>query len=257
MQTLLRGYPAKNSGMDRKYWRELQALAKSNDLKSTEKITHYILEAQRKEFDIPLIRKYAAQPPQANQANGRANGTRANGPAAAATKAEPFYLTAKDEKEEKNIYQPKDGEVFLLEICKASTQGEADDAPLDLSHKPEDYLVYGRAPGSKFDAKQLTVIAITGLVKHAATLKNLREAHDTKGQVQTALVPQTEVDGKVPEGGKPDVRDSYRRRYLTTRWDQLVPFPTTWNLRFDGVGKGVAPGWDNSQQGHGIADEVN
>ena len=262
MQSLLRGYPVEKDGKPvkvRKDWEQISVLATSGDPKSMEKITHYILEAQRKEFDIPLIRKYV-QPSSSTSghangsAHGLTNGTTngsANGAANGKTvaSAEPFYLTVEDEQAGR-LHTPRDGQVYLLEIRKASTAGEATDAPLDLARSPADYLVYGRRADGALDAKQLTLLALTGLVAHAAQLCELREAHDTKGQIKTALVPAV-----ADESGEGDVRDAYRKRYLTTRWDQLVSYPETWNLRFNGLGEGVAPGRDKSWQGHGQAEE--
>ena len=113
-----------------------------------------------------------------------------------------------------------------------------------IFHKPQEvhlhreqhkYIYYGSAPNSKFTAPKLTILAITGMIKYAAKLRFLRLAHDTAGRLKTAATP-----------------DGWGERYLSPQWDQLLPFPTTWNLRFDGPeeGTGVYDGPDNSKTGN-------
>ena len=74
---------------------------------------------------------------------------------------------------------------------------------------------------------------MTGMLKYLARLRDLRVAHDKLGRLKRA---------KAPHGGE---------NYLSVTWDQLVPLPTTWNLRFTGEGRGVYAGPDNADQGHG------
>lgn len=83
-------------------------------------------------------------------------------------------------------------------------------------------------------SKKLGLIAVTGMIKHAASLKNLRVAHDKLGRLKKV---------RTPEGSE---------KYCNTQWNQLLPSPATWNLRFDGIGPGVFAGTDNADQGHGM-----
>lgn len=119
---------------------------------------------------------------------------------------------------------------------KAST---AKHPSIDLKYTDEDYLIYGKDQDDKINAKHLTIIAVTGLVAHAATLKDLRQAHDTPGMVKEVETPKTGIE----------VEDAYRERYMTPKWDEVVPFPTStfhsppilfrsltylaWSLRYD------------------------
>lgn len=78
--------------------------------------------------------------------------------------------------------------------------------------KLENYLVYGRPlEKNRFGSKDLTIIAIMGLVKHAATMKRIRRAHDQAGKLKVVETPGP----------------NSQRRYLTPRWDTLVSFPTS------------------------------
>lgn len=104
------------------------------------------------------------------------------------------------------------------------------------------YLIYHPTETGKFNAKQLTIYAVAGMIKHLATLKKLREGLDEVGRIKTAKVP-TQNRG---------AEDEYRRRFLNIKWDDLGSTPTTWSLRFDGLGAETAAGVDNSQQGHDI-----
>lgn len=94
------------------------------------------------------------------------------------------------------------------------------------------------------------------MIKEIATLDSLRRAHNTEGRINKA---------KTPDGVE---------RYLTQEFDQLVPFPTSmsihpyacqnfkhvlliimssaWQLRYNGIGKGVFKGKDNSDAGDGM-----
>jgi len=108
---------------------------------------------------------------------------------------------------------------------------------IDLNCDLSKYIYYGHTPGAPFNSAQLTIVAITGMIKYAAKLSYLRQAHDTAGRMKTAATP-----------------DGWGERYLSPQWDQLLPFPTTWNLRFDGPkeGAGVYDGPDNSTTGNGV-----
>lgn len=57
---------------------------------------------------------------------------------------------------------------------------------------------------------------------------------------------------KTPKLADGEGLDAYRTRFLSTKWDELVPYPTTWNLRFDGLGKGVSRTGDNSKTGNAM-----
>lgn len=82
---------------------------------------------------------------------------------------------------------------------------------------------------------RLSHIAITGMIKHCAHLSNLRVAHDAAGRLKRVTTPST---------------DHLPDKYMTTEWDGLVNYPSTWNVRFDGVGSEVSDILDNADQGH-------
>ena len=89
--------------------------------------------------------------------------------------------------------------------------------------EPKDYLIYGQEDHKKFGSKNLTILALTALVKYAATLDHLREAHDTMGRIKEVKTP-------VMHRG---VEDQYRKRFMTVKWDEVVPFPTSKSIAAD------------------------
>ena len=131
---------------------------------------------------------------------------------------------------------------------------------INLSNKLKDYIIYGQAPGDKFNSKRLTILALTGMLKFIAgpSIVNLRHATDEAGYLKRV---------KTPGSGS--------ESYMTVKWDQLVPFPSSmypsqffaavtsstsnfwlthirtlaWNLRFDEIEKG--------ENGHALNGHVH
>ncbi|MCJ1308958.1 hypothetical protein MMC25_002613 [Agyrium rufum] len=206
-------------------WIEIQRLAYKNTPEADQTLKRYVLEAQRLHVDLPLVRVYKP-----------AKGTTSAG-------ATPeLSLTNSDSKDQKkHVLQP--GDKFLLELKEAQQYAGTAELPVfpspsTLSLSPtdrplENYLIYGQGIPSTFKAKDFTLIGLTAMLKHLATLRSLRVAHDKLGRLKRV---------ETPYGVK---------TYMSVQWDQLVPFPTTWNLRFNGTGRGVYRGRDNADQGHG------
>lgn len=180
-------------------WKELKVLAAKNTPAADNEIKNYVREAHRLSYNLKLCRKH--------------NST------------EPSVLSkttvAKDD-------------MVLLDIFAASQNAKHFKNPsvFDPKREAADYLIYGG--GASF-TKKLGLVALAGLVKHAAQLHYLRVAHDKLGRLKRVDTP----DGQ--------------RRYANATWDSLLPFPSTWNLRFsNGEGDGVYEGGDNANQGHGL-----
>ncbi|MCJ1476683.1 hypothetical protein MMC13_005351 [Lambiella insularis] len=147
-------------------------------------VIHRVLEAQRIHVDLPLVRVYSL--------------TRSNEPA--------LQKLAKK-------YTLKKGDKILVQLKEAQRDPTvfAEPATLSLDPKKSDlksYLIYGQDGPAKFDAKQLTLLALTGTIKYIATTRELRVAHDKLGRLKRA---------KTPYGVE---------CYMTIQWDQLVQFPT-------------------------------
>ncbi|KAH7039913.1 uncharacterized protein B0I36DRAFT_309597 [Microdochium trichocladiopsis] len=202
-----------------KLWGQLQALAWQdakklpngslqfkNDPEIDEKILGYVLEAQR-------FNPYMRVPRVCNPVGNGNDLVLANG------------LTVKR------------GKTLLVNMYAAYKNLPQDYEDFPHSHKFDptretaSYLIYGG--DGKIFTRRLALIAITGMVKHTAHLKELRVAHDKIGRLKRVQTP----------------RGNWY--YATVQWDNLVSSPITWNLRFNGVGKGVWEQGDNADQGHG------
>lgn len=115
---------------------------------------------------------------------------------------------------------------------------------IDPDRDESDYLTFAprfdQAGGSipRF-TRRMMLIATTGMLKHVAHMSNLRVAHDKLGRLKRVKTP-TGLD-----------------RYATPQWHDLVPYPTTWNLRFDGLGTEISDVTDNADQGHGANQVAN
>ncbi len=127
---------------------------------------------------------------------------------------------------------------------------------------------------ARYHPKHLTILCLTTMVKVLAELKNLRRGHDTQGRLKRVCIdasaetyanymaPQRvkKIAADVADGLKEakKITDARQRKekedywnkiytshvlrpetatYLTPEWDEFVPFPTTWKLRFDGFGR--------------------
>lgn len=82
----------------------------------------------------------------------------------------------------------------------------------------EHYIEYG---SSARLSKRATVIALAATLKHCAHLSSLRVAHGAEGSLKRVMTPEGRVT------------------YTSPQWDRLLSSPTTWNLRFDGVGQEI------------------
>jgi len=57
---------------------------------------------------------------------------------------------------------------------------------INLDRKLQNYFIYGHGNTKRFDTKQLTLTALTGMLKYMAKLKDLRVAHDKLGRLISA-----------------------------------------------------------------------
>jgi len=203
-----------------KHWTAIQRLA-TQKVKTpkeckdvNDELMRYVMEAQRISADFWIVRTFRP---------------------AAHTRSMNVKAVGADGKTHETTL--RGSEQLVLKVKPASQNAHIFHKPQEvhLHREQHKYIYYGSNPQSKFTAPKLTILAITGMIKYAAKLRFLRLAHDTAGRLKTAATP-----------------DGWGERYLSPQWDQLLPFPTTWNLRFDGPdeGTGVYDGPDNSKTGN-------
>ncbi|KAI1112035.1 heme peroxidase [Nemania sp. NC0429] len=150
---------------------------------------------------------------------------------------------------------PKD-ELVFLDIREANQ--EAIDAKEDIpfqslsvhSSIPVDFTVY--------HPHHLSDHGLTAMIRLVAQMRNPRRGHDTQGIVKRVrldytsegyanyMAPMrlshiaTEVNAHKGSQFTKIYSDRILRpasdTYMTPTWDEMVPFPTTWKIRFDGFG---------------------
>ncbi|KAK0616129.1 heme peroxidase-domain-containing protein [Bombardia bombarda] len=138
-------------------------------------------------------------------------------------------------------------------------------------HWETEYLAYRSSFTEKFASyhpKDVAVLGLTAMVKLLAQMKNLRRGHDTQGRLKSIqldasnetysnfMAPerirkikhdvQQKIDGardsKTAEDkwhgvfNAKEIMHPETVTYLTPEWDEMIPFPTTWKVRFDGFG---------------------
>ncbi|KAK2616823.1 hypothetical protein QQS21_000200 [Conoideocrella luteorostrata] len=171
---------------------------------------------------------------------------------ATATGEYAFRQTANGKKVE-----VKKGETVILELSKAIKEAEAEEDVARfqfLTSKLSIADMYG-----VFSPRRFSTLALTCMIKFIAQMKNPRRGHDAQGRLKRVRLDST------PEGYanymapmrvrwiKEQVRllkDEEAKRiftddilrpeadtYLTPTWDEFVPFPMTWKIRFDGFGE--------------------
>lgn len=222
-------------------WREIQKSALKDTAEEDEKILGYALEAQRLTPSLKLARQYIGEDE-----------------AVIKTITKDLDGNMKPAK-----FKIQKGQTILLDIQAANRNSKVFPSPEKFSkfflgkghqHEPrrnnDDYLIYGSIVDETDHkqpphfAKQLSLAYLTAMLKHTASMKQVRVAHDKLGRLRRITTP-----AGLP--GYPQANADALPRYLSPQWDALLPFPTTWDIRFNGMGEGVWEDGDNANQGHG------
>ncbi len=117
-----------------------------------------------------------------------------------------------------------------------------------------------------YNPKQLAAMSVTAMIKTVAQMKNPRRGHEAQGRLKKVNIDSS-AEGysnfmapmrisrisRQVEMIKEDADKMAKRKvdmiyndkilrpatdtYLTAEWDEFVPFPNTWKIRFDGFGK--------------------
>ena len=135
--------------------------------------------------------------------------------------------------------------------------------------KDTDFLNHTSSVTERFadyNPKKLAAMSVTAMIKTIAQMKNARWGHDAQGRLKkvnldssaegysnfmapmriSSISCQVEMlkkdaDKETREKLETIHNDRVLRpatdTYLTTEWDEFVPFPCTWKIRFDGFGK--------------------
>jgi hypothetical protein len=110
-----------------------------------------------------------------------------------------------------------------------------------------------------FSPRRFATISLTSMIKFIAQMKNPRRGHDAQGRLKrihldsiaegyanymapmrvSRIKEQVKrlEDGEAKQIFSDDILRPEADTYLTPTWDEFVPFPMTWKIRFDGFGE--------------------
>jgi hypothetical protein len=86
------------------------------------------------------------------------------------------------------------------------------DTKINIDRDPDYYLTY--TFGDKTANSDISIMAITAMIIHVSTLKNLRPGRDTQG-----ILKKVKMVGGCGGRGQ--------RSYMTADWAEFVPYPTS------------------------------
>ncbi|KAK6220812.1 hypothetical protein LQW54_001730 [Pestalotiopsis sp. IQ-011] len=144
------------------------------------------------------------------------------------------------------------GQTFLLRVSKAMKEAANRGAGGDEDIKALHHRLGIADKHNVFSPKAFATLALTSMIKFVALMKNPRRGHGTQGRLKKILVDETQegyANFMAPERmawisqhAPQDIWDKHKLTpetdaYLTPSWDEFVPFPMTWKIRFNGFGK--------------------
>ncbi|KAF4992647.1 hypothetical protein FGRMN_7048 [Fusarium graminum] len=155
----------------------------------------------------------------------------------------------------------KKGDTIVLDLSKALEHAEQTIHSEVHSRDKVEFLTSQLSIADKygvFSPRRFATISLTAMIKFIAQMKDPRRGHDTQGKLKKIHLDST------PEGYanymapdrvrwiKEQVKSLKQKKaeeiftdgilkpenitYLTPTWDEFVPFPMTWKIRFDGFG---------------------
>ncbi|KAH7329412.1 putative prostaglandin G/H synthase 2/cyclooxygenase 2, pgh2/cox2 [Stachybotrys elegans] len=151
-----------------------------------------------------------------------------------------------------------EGQTVILDLSKAIAEAEK------VRNGDEvEFLTSQLSIADKYGAfqpRRFASLALTSMIKFVAQMKDVRRGHDAQGRLKKVRIDQTtegysnymapmrvrsireRVKGLQPGHADKDIfTDEVLKpaadTYLTPTWDEMVPFPMTWKIRFDGFGQ--------------------
>ncbi|KAK8929096.1 hypothetical protein H634G_03383 [Metarhizium anisopliae BRIP 53293] len=153
--------------------------------------------------------------------------------------------------------QVKKGETVILDLSKAIDEAEvkSDQAKVEfLTSQLNIADKYG-----VFSPRRFTTLSLVSMIKFVAQMKNPRRGHDAQGKLKKIRLDSTPEgyanymapmrvswikeqtkrlkDKDADKIFTDDILRPEADTYLTPTWDEFVPFPMTWKIRFDGFGE--------------------
>ncbi|KAL8813523.1 MAG: hypothetical protein Q9200_000197 [Gallowayella weberi] len=261
---LLQGaYEAAKNGTSAE-WFEIQRLALINNEKSDEKIEIKVLEAQRQSVKLPYIRKVIKDEVQIT-VNGKAT-TVKKGQTIVCDIYEAMLALNKDQLENTTDYchlnyisslsaglvhfNPKDialhGLTAMIKVVAQmknlrrghTSQGQLKKISIDQTYEGyANFMAPGRMEMIASDVKMAEKrLELFDKAEKQTSFENeeAKEAYETAQNAERDLLQRQVEDA--PKVFSEDVLKPQAETYLSAEWDEMIPFPTTWKVRFDGYG---------------------
>ncbi|KAF2492523.1 hypothetical protein BU16DRAFT_583709 [Lophium mytilinum] len=203
-------------------WVKAQELAFKDDEKSEQELRGLVEDVERRSIKLPLVR--------------------------VALKIKKYKIS-----EGNNLKVEKDHKV-ILDIKAAAKAG--------VEPKESDFLDHKSTAMDQFadyQPKRIAEVGVTAMIKIFAQMRNARRGHDAQGRVKKVKLDASaegytnymapmriqRISKEVEMLGEPQIAEKIytskvlrpeTETYLTAEWDEMVPFPNTWMIRFDGFG---------------------
>ncbi|KAJ9424436.1 heme peroxidase-domain-containing protein [Fusarium oxysporum] len=152
----------------------------------------------------------------------------------------------------------KEGQAVILDLAKAG-----EEPGVKGNAEKQQVLMSQLSIADKFGVfapRRVATISLTSMIKFVAQMKNPRRGHDAQGKLKKINLDSTPegyanymAPGRVSwieqqvkklddhkeadEIFTDDILRPQTDTYLTPTWDEFVPFPMTWKIRFDGFGE--------------------
>ncbi|KAF9765930.1 hypothetical protein IL306_001713, partial [Fusarium sp. DS 682] len=150
----------------------------------------------------------------------------------------------------------KKGQAIILDVATAGEAVKNDPAKQQV-------LLSQLSVADKFGVfapRRVAILSLTSMIKFVAQMKNPRRGHDSQGELKKINLDSTPegyanymapgrvnwIEQQVKKLHNHDAADEIFTHdilrpetdtYLTPTWDEFVPFPMTWKIRFDGFGE--------------------
>jgi len=155
----------------------------------------------------------------------------------------------------------KEGETIICDIYQANVKALEIAKATGTTPSDADFLNHKSSVTEQFadyDPKDLAAMSVTAMIKTIAQMKNARRGHDAQGHLKKVKIDSSDegysnfmapmriqrISRQVEMilGAEKEIyTDAILRpavdTYLTAEWDEMVPFPYTWKIRFDGFGR--------------------
>ncbi|KAM0812769.1 putative Prostaglandin G/H synthase 2/cyclooxygenase 2, pgh2/cox2 [Seiridium cardinale] len=151
----------------------------------------------------------------------------------------------------------EEGQTVILDLSKATAQADVKDDKAKVQFLTSQLSLADKY--GVFSPRRFATLSLTSMIKFIAQMKNPRRGHDTQGRPKKIHLDSTfegyanymapmrvswirkQVksleDKEAEEILTDDILKPGADTYLTPTWDEFVPFPMTWKIRFDGFGK--------------------